>query len=196
MENWESLRQECLQCQNCSLAAHRTHVVFGTGAENAKILLVGEGPGKHEDEQGVPFVGRAGALLDDMLAIIGLNREKVYIANTVKCRPPENRDPFNEEKMACRSWLNRQIALLQPKILICLGRHAAKELIREDFQISNEHGQWFEKDGVRMTAIFHPAALLRDDGKGPETFEDLKEIQRIIRQVCPEVLEGWTPGAF
>ena len=196
METWENLRQECLQCTGCALAERRQSVVFGVGAEDARILLVGEGPGKHEDEQGVPFVGRAGALLDDMLAIIGLNREKVYIANTVKCRPPENRDPFNEEKMACRGWLERQIALLQPKILICLGRHAAKELIREDFQISGEHGQWFEKDGVRMTAIFHPAALLRDDGKGPETFEDLKEIQRMIRQVCPEVLEGWEPGAF
>ena len=164
--------------------------------EHAEILFIGEGPGQNEDEQGVPFVGKAGALLDDMLAIIGLNREKVYIANTVKCRPPDNRDPLNEEKAACRGWLNRQIALLQPKLLICLGRHAAKELIREDFQISNEHGQWFEKDGMRMTAIFHPAARLRDDGKGPETFEDLKEIQRMIRQVCPEVLEGWTPGAF
>ena len=196
MEQWESLRTACMQCQNCSLASHRTHVVFGVGAENAKILLVGEGPGQHEDEQGIPFVGRAGALLDDMLAIIGLNRKNVYIANTVKCRPPDNRDPLNEEKTACRSWLEQQIALLQPKILICLGRHAAKELIREDFQISREHGQWFEKNGILMTAMFHPAALLRDMEKGPETFEDLKEIQRMIRKVCPEVLEGWTPGAF
>ena len=196
MDTWQSLRQECLQCQNCSLARHRTHVVFGVGAENAKILLVGEGPGRNEDEQGIPFVGKAGALLDDMLAIIGLNRDKVYIANTVKCRPPDNRDPLNEEKDACRHWLNRQIALLQPKILICLGRHAAKELIQEGFQISSQHGRWFEKDGIHMMAIFHPAALLRDAEKGPETFADLKEIQRMIRQLCPEVLEGWTPGAF
>ena len=196
MKSWEILRQECLQCRNCSLARNRTNVVFGVGAENAKILLVGEGPGRYEDEQGIPFVGRAGELLDDMLATIGLNRENVYIANTVKCRPPENRDPLNEEKAACRSWLEQQIALLQPKILICLGRHAAKELISENFQISSQHGQWFEKDGMRMMAIFHPAALLRDGSKGPETFEDLKNIQQMIRQVCPEVLEGWTPGAF
>ena len=196
METWESLRRECLQCQKCALAARRTNVVFGVGSEQAKILLIGEGPGRYEDEQGIPFVGKAGALLDDMLAAIGLHRGNVYIANTVKCRPPDNRDPLNEEKMACRDWLERQIRLLQPKIIVCLGRHAAKELIREDFQITNDHGKWFEKDGILLTALYHPAALLRDDSKCPETFEDLKELQRKIREVCPEVLRGWTPGSF
>ena len=196
MNTWENLRKECLQCQRCALARNRTNVVFGVGSENARILFVGEGPGRNEDEQGVPFVGRAGALLDDMLAIIGLHRGNIYIANTVKCRPPDNRDPLNEEKVACRGWLDQQIRLLQPKIIVCLGRHAAKELIREDFQITNDHGRWFEKDGILMTAIFHPAALLRDNDKSPETFEDLKTIQRKIREVCPEVLEGWTPGCF
>ena len=196
METWENLRQECLQCTGCALAERRQSVVFGVGAEDARILLVGEGPGRHEDEQGVPFVGRAGELLDDMLALIGLHRGNVYIANTVKCRPPDNRDPLDEEKQTCRRWLDRQMALLQPKIVICLGRHAAKELIREEFRISDEHGQWFEKDGVFYMAIYHPAALLRSESRCPEAFLDLKEVQRKIREVCPEVLEGWTPGAF
>ena len=196
MDTWERLRGECTQCRRCALAERRTNVVFGVGAEDAKILLVGEGPGRNEDEQGVPFVGAAGALLDDMLAMIGLHRGNVYIANTVKCRPPENRDPLNEEKLACRDWLDRQMALLQPKIVICLGRHAARELIREDFRITAEHGQWFARDGVVYTAIYHPAALLRDPSKNPETFADLKVIQRKVRELCPDVLEGWIPGAF
>ena len=150
-ENFEALREKVLSCNACRLCEGRTNVVFGVGSEQAKILLIGEGPGRYEDEQGIPFVGKAGALLDDMLAAIGLHRGNVYIANTVKCRPPDNRDPLNEEKMACRDWLERQIRLLQPKIIICLGRHAAKELIREDFQITNDHGRWFEKDGILLS---------------------------------------------
>ena len=196
MDSWEALREECLHCQKCGLAATRTNVVFGDGCETAEVLFIGEGPGANEDAQGLPFVGRAGKLLDDMLEMINLDRSKVYIANTVKCRPPENRDPLDEEKRMCRGWLDRQMALLRPKIVICLGRHAAKELIREEFRISDEHGQWFEKDGVYYMAIYHPAALLRSESRCPEAFLDLKEVQRKIREVCPEVLEGWTPGAF
>ena len=183
-DTWESLERECGRCRGCGLAETRTNVVFGVGATDAEILLVGEGPGQHEDEQGIPFVGRAGQLLDDMLAMIGLDRTKVYIANTVKCRPPRNRDPLNVEQEACLGWLRRQTALLRPKIIVCLGRIAAKELIREDFRITAEHGQWFERGGVQMTAIYHPSALLRDVTKRPETFEDLKSIQARIRAVC------------
>ena len=196
MDSWEQLRQQCMSCNKCKLCETRNHVVFGVGDQNAEILFVGEGPGEQEDLQGEPFVGAAGKLLDDMLAIIGLHRGNVYIANTVKCRPPENRDPLDEEKRMCRGWLDRQMAMLRPKIVICLGRHAAKELIREEFRISEEHGQWFEKDGVFYTAVYHPAALLRNESLCPSTFLDMKEIQRKIREVCPEVLEGWTPGAF
>jgi len=184
MDTWESLKAECLACQGCALAETRTNVVFGDGAVDAEILLVGEGPGQHEDEQGVPFVGRAGELLDDMLAMIGLDRTKVYIANIVKCRPPQNRDPLNVEQDACIGWLRRQAALLRPKLIICLGRIAAKEIIKEDFKITAEHGQWFERGGVQMTAIYHPAALLRDISKRPETFEDLKSIQAKVRELC------------
>lgn len=182
-DSWEALRRECLACRGCGLAETRTNVVFGDGATDAKILLVGEGPGQHEDEQGVPFVGKAGMLLDDMLEIIGLDRTKVYIANIVKCRPPGNRDPLNVEQDACIGFLRRQTALIRPKILICLGRIAAKAIIDENFRITSQHGQWFQRSGVQMTAIYHPAALLRDVGKRPETFEDLKSIQAKIREV-------------
>lgn len=185
MDDWKTLRQECLQCRECGLSETRTHVVFGDGCETAEVLFVGEGPGQSEDEQGVPFVGKAGQLLDDMLEIIGLDRTKVYIANTVKCRPPKNRDPLNVEQAACRGWLNRQMELMKPKILVCLGRIAAKELIKEDFRITAEHGQWFQRDGVQMMAIYHPAALLRDPMKRPETFQDLKQLQAKIKELCP-----------
>ena len=180
----EALEQACGQCRNCALAETRLHVVFGDGARDAEILLVGEGPGQHEDEQGVPFVGPAGKLLDDMLEIIGLDRTKVYVANIVKCRPPKNRDPLNVEQDACIGWLRRQTALLRPKLIVCLGRIAAKAIIKEDFKITAEHGKWFQRGGVQMTAIYHPSALLRDVEKRPETFVDLKAIQAKVREIC------------
>lgn len=183
-DTWEALKEACLACRGCSLAETRTNVVFGDGAQDAEILLIGEGPGRNEDEQGVPFVGRAGQLLDDMLEIVGLDRTKVYIANIVKCRPPQNRDPLSVEQDACIDWLRRQTALLKPKIIVCLGRIAAKAIIKDDFRITQEHGQWFSRNGVEMIAIYHPAALLRDVSKRPETFEDLKEIQAKAREIC------------
>ncbi len=183
-DTWEALKRDCMNCRSCALADTRTNVVFGDGAENAEILFIGEGPGQNEDEQGVPFVGRAGQLLDDMLEMIGLDRTKVYIANVVKCRPPQNRDPLNVEQDACIGFLRRQTALLWPKIIVCLGRIAAKAIIKEDFKITSEHGQWFARGGVQMTAIYHPAALLRDVNKRPETFEDLKSIQSKVRELC------------
>lgn len=183
-DTWEELRKDCLACRNCSLCETRHNVVFGDGAQDAEILLIGEGPGQHEDEQGIPFVGRAGQLLDDMLEMVGLDRTKVYIANIVKCRPPKNRDPLGVEQDACIDWLRRQTALLRPRIIVCLGRIAAKAIIKDDFRITQEHGQWFTRGGVQMTAIYHPAALLRDVNKRPETFEDLKSIQAKVRELC------------
>ena len=183
-DTWEALEHACGACRACALAETRTNVVFGDGAKDAEILLVGEGPGQYEDEQGIPFVGPAGKLLDDMLEIIGLDRTKVYVANIVKCRPPKNRDPLNVEQDACIGWLRRQTALLRPRIIVCLGRIAAKTIIQEDFKISEQHGQWFERGGVQLTAIYHPSALLRDESKRPETFVDLKAIQARIRKVC------------
>lgn len=189
-DSWTLLKQACENCRACGLAESRTNVVFGDGCESAEILLIGEGPGQREDEQGIPFVGKAGQLLDDMLEMIGLDRSKVYIANIVKCRPPHNRDPLNVEQDACIGFLRRQTALLHPKIIVCLGRIAAKAIIKEDFKITSEHGQWFRRGGVQMTAIYHPAALLRDVHKRPETFEDLKSIQAKIRELCPQTEVG------
>ena len=181
-DSWEQLRCDCAACHNCPLGETRTHLVFGVGRETAEVLFVGEGPGEQEDLQGEPFVGPAGKLLDDMLEMIGLDRTRVYIANTVKCRPPMNRDPAQEEMAACRHWLDEQIALVRPKIIVCLGRIAAGELIKKDFRITREHGQWFDVNGIKTMAIYHPSALLRDVSKRPETFADLRELRRVLRR--------------
>lgn len=184
-ESWESLRSDCMACHRCPLGETRTQLVFGVGSETAELLFVGEGPGEQEDLQGEPFVGPAGKLLDDMLRMIGLDRSRVYIANIVKCRPPHNRDPQPEEQAACRGWLERQIALLDPKLIVCLGRIAATALIDPNFRITREHGQWFERDGRRLMATYHPSALLRDVSKRPEAFMDLRELRKEIRARCP-----------
>ena len=186
-DSWERLKQECGVCRGCALADTRTHVVFGDGCETAEIMLIGEGPGEQEDLQGLPFVGPAGKLLDDMLEMIYLDRTKVYIANIVKCRPPHNRDPQFVEQKCCGEWLQRQIALVDPAIIVCLGRIAATALIKDPFRITREHGQWFDVNGRRCMAIYHPSALLRDPSKRPETFVDLKTLQREIYARCPEV---------
>ena len=186
-----ALEQTCMGCQRCALADGRHNVVFGVGSREAEVMFVGEGPGENEDLQGEPFVGRAGKLLDDMLELIDLDRKKnVYIANIVKCRPPHNRDPLNTEQDACIGYLRNQVALLKPTIIVCLGRIAAMRLIREDYRITREHGQWVEKAGVAMTALYHPAAILRDPGKRPETFDDLTSLQAKIRQVCSRTYES------
>lgn len=185
MDNWNDLRSACLTCQKCALADTRTHVVFGVGRTDAEVVLIGEGPGENEDLTGEPFVGKGGKLLDDMLSLIGLDRTKnIYIANIVKCRPPHNRDPLNTEQEACIGWLRRQIDLIDPKLIICLGRIAAMVLIKPDFKITKEHGQWFQVDGREVMALFHPAALLRDPRRRPETFEDLKALEQKIKEVC------------
>ncbi len=185
MLNWQELEAQCKDCRKCSLCEERTNVVFGVGPRDAEVLFIGEGPGENEDLQGEPFVGRGGKLLDEMLEIIDLSREKnIYIANMVKCRPPKNRDPLNTEQDACIDYLRNQVALLKPKIIVCLGRIAAMRVIKPDFKISQEHGQWFEKNGVWTTAFFHPAALLRDPRRKPEAFADLKRLQTKIKEVC------------
>ena len=180
----DSIRKACASCELCGLGAGRTRLVFGDGSENSEVMLIGEGPGEQEDLQGIPFVGPAGKLLDTMLELIDLDRSKVYIANMVKCRPPHNRDPRDEEIASCRPWLEHQIRAVSPKIIVCLGRIAACSLIDRDFRITREHGQWFKKDGIEYTALYHPSALLRDPGKRPETFEDLRGIRQKIRDIC------------
>ena len=177
MHNWETLENICMQCTGCDLCGGRTKVVFGVGNKNAEIMFIGEGPGEQEDLQGEPFVGPAGKLLDEMLSIIDLNRTSAYIANVVKCRPPKNRDPFNEEQEACIGYLRNQVALVQPKIIVCLGSIAAKKIIDPDFRITSDHGTWVNRNGTWLTAIYHPSALLRDLSKRPDTFEDLLNIR-------------------
>lgn len=184
MMEWELLKKECARCVRCGLCQTRHNVVFGVGDESADVMFVGEGPGEQEDLRGEPFVGAAGQLLDDMLSIIDLDRNtNCYIANIVKCRPPQNRDPLETEQDACIGYLRSQVALVKPKIIVCLGRIAAKRLIREDYRITREHGQWVEKNGIWMTAIYHPSALLRDVTKRPETFDDLLRLREKIREL-------------
>ena len=183
MMQWEGLERICYDCTRCALCETRHNVVFGSGIKNADVMFVGEGPGEQEDLRGEPFVGPAGKLLDDMLSIIDIDREtNCYIANIVKCRPPRNRDPLETEQEACIGYLRNQVALIQPKIIVCLGRIAAKRLIDPDYRITRQHGQWVKKGGVWMTAIYHPSALLRDVSKRPETFDDLLSIREKIRE--------------
>ena len=181
---WEELRAMCLQCTMCPLCQTRHNVVFGVGPQDAEILFVGEGPGEQEDLTGEPFVGPAGKLLDDMLRIIDLGRHNCYIANIVKCRPPHNRDPLGAEQDACIGYLRKQTKLLNPKIIVCLGRISAMKLIREDFKITRDHGAWEQKGGIWFTALYHPSALLRDVTKRPDTFRDLKSLQAKAAEVC------------
>lgn len=177
MLGWDLLEKNCVTCNACQLCRTRRKVVFGVGPRNTDIMFVGEGPGEQEDLQGEPFVGAAGKLLDDMLSIIDLSRENVYIANIVKCRPPGNRDPMEDEQDACIGYLHNQIALIKPKILVCLGRVAAKRLIDPEYRITKQHGTWVQRNGIWMTAMYHPSALLRDISKRPETFDDLLSIR-------------------
>jgi DNA polymerase len=178
-QTWAELEQQCKNCTRCGLAATRQNVVFGVGATDAEVLFIGEGPGANEDAKGEPFVGRAGQLLDTMLAAVGLSRHhNIYIANMVKCRPPQNRDPLPEEQEACIGWLRGQTALLRPKIIVCLGRVAAKRLIKEDFRITQEHGKWFKKGSYDMCAVYHPSALLRDASKREDMLKDMWEIKK------------------
>ncbi len=182
--DFEALKNDCLQCTRCGLCATRHHVVFGVGPQDAEIMFIGEGPGEQEDLQGEPFVGRAGQLLDEMLSIIGLSRRNCYIGNIVKCRPPGNRDPLNSEQESCKDWLEAQIQLISPKLIVCLGRVAALQYIDPNFRITKEHGQWSKIDGIWRMAMYHPSALLRDVTKRPETFRDLKSLQAMAKEHC------------
>lgn len=183
MMDWDKLTRQCEACTQCGLCQTRHNVVFGVGPRDADVMFVGEGPGEQEDLQGEPFVGPAGKLLDDMMSIIDLNRDNAYIANIVKCRPPHNRDPQEGEQDACIDYLRNQVALIRPKIIVCLGRIAALRLIRPDFRITREHGSWTQRADTWITAMYHPSALLRDVSKRPETFDDLMKIRAKIREL-------------
>lgn len=176
----QELKEKCADCRRCKLCEERTRVVFGVGDEHSRLLFIGEGPGENEDLQGEPFVGRAGKLLDKLLITIGLDRSTVYIANIVKCRPPQNRDPLPEEQEACIPYLREQVRLIQPKLIVCLGRIAAQRIISPDFKVTRQHGQWIERKGVYLMGTFHPAAILRNQSQMPAALSDFISIQQML----------------
>ena len=177
----ENLKNECTLCTACELHKTRTNTVFGRGSYNASLLFIGEAPGEKEDLSGQAFVGASGKLLDKFLAEAGISDDSYFIANIIKCRPPKNRDPKKEEEDKCIAFLERQIELINPKVIVCLGRISAKRIIKKDFSITHEHGKWFEKDGRKITAVYHPAAILRDARKKDEEAQDFKKIAEMIK---------------
>lgn len=173
----EEIKKDCEKCEKCELCQTRTNVVFGVGNENARLMFIGEAPGQKEDESGIPFVGAAGKLLDKYLDAVGIAREDVYIANILKCRPPKNRDPLPAEEDMCIGYLREQVLAIRPKVIVCLGRISAMRIIKPDFKITAEHGQWFNKNGYDVCAVYHPAALLRDPRKKDEMLADMMAIK-------------------
>lgn len=174
--NWEELEKACKSCKKCKLCINRNNVVIGTGNKNAKIMIIGEGPGADEDAQGIPFVGKAGQLMNKAFEGIGIIREEIYIANIVKCRPPSNRNPEEDETIACREYLDSQIKLVNPQIIVLLGSVALKNILGKEYGITLARGKWIEKDGIKYLPTFHPAALLRDETKKIDFWKDLKKI--------------------
>ncbi len=183
--NWEQLEARCLSCERCELCKTRTNVVFGAGSRNARLMFIGEAPGANEDEEGVPFVGRAGKLFDLYLQAVDIPRESVYIANMLKCRPPKNRDPLPAEQDLCIEYLFEQIRLIQPKMIVCLGRISAMRLIKPDFRITKEHGIWFKFNDIDICAVFHPSLLLRDPRRKADMLTDMQMIKEHL-----DALEG------
>lgn len=173
----EAVFDKCKECNACPLGETRTNCVFGTGNEHAELMFIGEAPGEQEDKTGIPFVGKAGQLLDKYLYAVGIPRENVYIANILKCRPPQNRDPKPDEEDACIGYLREQVKIIKPKIIVCLGRIAAMRLIKPDYKITQEHGIWEKKGSFLMTAVYHPAALLRDPRRKEEMLADFFSIK-------------------
>lgn len=177
MDKLQELYEKCRVCASCQLHQTRTHCVFGAGNPNSHLMFIGEAPGEQEDLTGTPFVGRAGQLLDRFLFAVDIPREEIYISNILKCRPPKNRDPQPAESDACIGYLREQVRIIKPKIIVCLGRIAAMRLISPDYKITREHGQWVERGNYIMTAIFHPAALLRDPRRNEDMLRDMKSIK-------------------
>lgn len=176
-EKFEELEAECKNCTKCKLCNNRTNVVIGTGNKNANLMFIGEGPGADEDRIGIPFVGKAGKLMDMAFAGVGINREEVYIANVVKCRPPGNRNPEIDECNACLDYLRSQVMLVQPKIIVLLGSIALKNILGEQYGITASRGIWIDKKQIKYMPTWHPAALLRDENKKIEFWKDLKQVK-------------------
>ncbi len=184
IESMEELRQQVLTCTRCGLCQGRTNAVFGVGNPHAGVMFIGEGPGEQEDLKGEPFVGRSGQLLDKMLAYIGLSRsENIFIANMVKCRPPQNRDPSKDEVALCMDYLRNQVHLIRPRIIVCVGRIAATALISPDYKVTKEHGTFIERGETLMMGTFHPAALLRNPNQKPAAMEDFLALRAKMEEL-------------
>lgn len=183
MFTWKEFIENCKSCTNCPLSEQRTNVVIGRGNEEAPLMFVGEGPGKDEDTNGLPFVGKAGMLLDNLLNAIPIQSQEYYITNIVKCRPSENRDPNQQEAEVCINHLRNQFRLIRPKIIVCLGRISAGYLIDKDFKITRDRGKWYEKGGIKMMAVYHPAYLLRNEREKVNMWHDFMEIRRVLNEL-------------
>ena len=179
-DNWEDLEKSILECKKCRLCTNRTNIVFGQGNKKARLMFIGEGPGADEDKQGIPFVGKAGQLMNNAFQALEINREDVYIANIVKCRPPSNRVPEDDEAQTCLNYLRNQVILIKPKIIVLLGSTALKNILGKEYGITAVRGNWMEKNDIKYMPTWHPAALLRDENKKIEFWQDLKEAKKYI----------------
>ncbi len=175
-ENMEDLKEAINNCNKCKLCKNRKNIVFGVGNENAKIMFIGEGPGADEDLKGIPFVGKAGKLMDKAFLALGIKKEDVYIANIVKCRPPNNRDPEPDEVVECINYLRNQVIIIKPKIIVLLGRVALNNVLGQEYKITASRGKWIEKKGILYMPTWHPAALFRDENKKIDFIKDLKQV--------------------
>ena len=182
-DNWEELEKSIADCKKCKLCTNRNNIVFGCGNKESKLMFIGEGPGADEDLQAIPFVGKAGKLMNMAFEGVGINREEVYITNIVKCRPPANRNPEDDEALSCLNFLRNQVILVKPKIIVLLGNVALKNILGKEYGITNCRGNWIEKKGIEYMPTWHPAALLRDENKKIEFWRDLKEVKRKWEEV-------------
>ena len=186
MLGWEELEKNCTVCMKCDLGKTRTNIVIERGSRTAPLMLIGEGPGEQEDRQGKPFVGAAGQLLDMLLSALMFQGDEYYICNVVKCRPPYNRIPTDDEAEACLPWLRNQVALIRPPIMVCMGATATKHIIGKNAKISQIRGKWIERKGFWIMPTFHPAALLRDASKKALMFEDMKSVRKKLDEIAAQ----------
>ena len=178
-ERLDEIENVVKSCNKCSLCSNRTNAVFGEGNPLADVMFIGEGPGADEDAEGEPFVGKAGKLMNQAFVGLGISREKIYIANIVKCRPPNNRTPLKEEANACLDYLRNQVMIIKPKIIVLLGNTALKNILGEEYGITSCRGNWIEKKGIKYMPTFHPAALLRDEAKKIDFWKDLEIVKKL-----------------
>ena len=183
IETLEELEKSCNGCTKCKLCQHRTKIVFGVGNKNADIMMIGEGPGADEDAEGEPFAGKAGKLMNEAFRGTGINRDNLYITNVVKCRPPSNRNPEDDEAVACLNYLRNQVILVKPKVIVLLGSVALKNILGKDYEITASRGKWVEKKGILYMPTWHPAALLRDETKKIDFIKDLKLVMEKMKNI-------------